>query len=340
MTIHEAIKTLVARRDLSEAQAAALLERLMAGEATPAQVGGLLVALRMKGETIDEIVGFVRAARAAATPARVQSHDCIDTCGTGGDGAGTFNVSTTAAFVAAGAGCHVAKHGNRSNLSRSGSADVLEALGVNVHMPPEESARCIDEIGVGFLFTPDYHPGARRVVGPRREIVVRTVFNAIGPLTNPAGCKRQLMGVYEVGLTDSLAQALGRLGSTHALVVHGDDGLDEISLAGPTRVSELCAGAVQTYSIAPEQFGIPRQPIDAIAGGDPARNAAILRDVLAGRPGAARDVTLLNAGAAIYAAGRAKSIAEGVDQARSSIDTGAARQALDELIRRGGACRP
>lgn len=338
--IQDAIKWLVARRDLSEGQASALLERLMAGQATPAQVGGLLVALRMKGETIDEIVGFVRAARAAATPVHVLAADCIDTCGTGGDGAGTFNVSTTAAFVAAGAGCKVAKHGNRSNLSRSGSADVLEALGVDVHMPPDAAARCIDEIGVGFLFAPDYHPGARHVVGPRREIVVRTIFNAMGPLANPAGCRRQLMGVYDAALTEPIAEVLGRLGSVHALVVHGEDGLDEISLAAPTRVSELRDGAVRTFTIVPEEFGIVRHPVESIAGGEPARNAEILRNVLSGAPGAARDITLLNAGAAIYAAGRAASIGAGVERARESIASGDALRALEELrARSGGAAR-
>jgi anthranilate phosphoribosyltransferase len=237
MTVHEAIKHLVARRDLTEAQAAAVLERLMAGEATPAQVGALLVALRMKGETLPEITGFVRAARVAATPVPVSSSDVIDTCGTGGDGVGTFNVSTVSAFVAAGAGCKVAKHGNRSNLSRCGSADVLEALGVDVHMPPAATARCIDEIGVGFLFAPDYHPGARHVVGPRKEIVVRTIFNAMGPLVNPSGCHRQLMGVYDASLTEPIATVLGTLGSTHALIVHGEDGLDELSINASTRVS-------------------------------------------------------------------------------------------------------
>lgn len=341
MTVPEAIKHLVARRDLSENQAAAVLQRLMAGEAAPAQVGALLVALRMKGETLAEITGFVRAARAAATPVRVNSPDVIDTCGTGGDGVGTFNVSTVAAFVAAGAGCKVAKHGNRSNLSRSGSADVLEALNVDVHMPPAQAARCIDEIGVGFLFAPDYHPGARHVVGPRKEIGVRTIFNAMGPLVNPSGCRRQLMGVYDAGLTEPIATVLGLLGSTHALIVHGQDGLDEISINAPTRISELRNGAVRTFTITPEEFRIARAPLSAVMGGDPPHNASILRDVLAGQKGAPRDLVVLNAGAAIYVAGRADSIAAGVESAQAAIDNGRARCVLDALVQRsaggGGA---
>ena len=333
----DAIKHLVARSDLSEQQAAALLSHLMAGEATPAQVGALLVALRMKGETLAEIIGFVRAARAAATRVSIADADnLLDTCGTGGDGLGTFNVSTVVAFVAAGAGCKVAKHGNRSNLSRSGSADVLEALGVNVHLPPADAARCIEQVGVAFLFAPDYHPGARHVVGPRKEIVVRTIFNAMGPLVNPTGCRRQLLGVYDANLTEPIASVLGRLGSTHCLVVNAEDGLDEISIAAPTRVSELKNGQVQTYTITPEQFGIARCPLSQVAGGDPRENAAILIDILSGqvmsgKTSAPRDLVLLNAGAAIYAAGKAATIAEGISAARNSIESGAAKVKLEKL---------
>lgn len=328
----DAIKHLVARRDLTEDQAVSLLGHLMAGAATPAQVGALLVALRMKGETLAEITGFVRAARAAATVLPItDNEDLLDTCGTGGDGLGTFNVSTVVAFVAAGAGCKVAKHGNRSNLSRSGSADVLEALGVNVHLPPADAARCLKQVGIAFLFAPDYHPGARHVVGPRKEIVVRTIFNAMGPLVNPAGCRRQLLGVYDADLTEPIARVLGHLGSLHCLVVHAEDGLDEISIAAPTRVSELKDGQVRTYSIAPEDFGISRSPLSAVEGGDPQRNAAILTEILSGRPGAARDLVLLNAGAAIYAGGRADTIAEGIASARAAIDGGAALAKLEAL---------
>lgn len=336
MTTADAIKRLVARQNLSEAEAAAVLNRLMAGEATPAQVGALLVALRMKGETLDEITGFVRAAREGATHVPVQNpDDCIDTCGTGGDGLGTFNISTAAAFVAAGAGCKVAKHGNRSNLSQSGSADVLEALGVNVHMPPAVAARCIETVGVAFLFAPDYHPGARHVVGPRKEIGVRTIFNAMGPLVNPSGCRRQLMGVYDANLTEPVANVLGRLGSMHVLIVNAEDGLDEISINAATRVSELRDGSVKTYTITPEDFAVPRAPLAAIAGGNPAYNAGLIRDVLAGEKGPPRDIVQLNAGAAIYAASRAASIGDGVQRAGESIDRGLAQKALDGLIRQG-----
>lgn len=328
----DAIKHFVARRDLSEEQSAALLAHLMAGEATPAQVGALLVALRMKGETLAEIIGFVRAARAAATIVAVADPDnLLDTCGTGGDGLGTFNVSTVVAFVAAGAGCRVAKHGNRSNLSRSGSADVLEALGVNVHLPPTDAAQCLKEVGIAFLFAPDYHPGARHVVGPRKEIVVRTIFNAMGPLVNPTGCRRQLLGVYDANLTEPIARVLCHLGSLHCLVVHAEDGLDEISIAASTCVSELKNGQVRTTSIAPEDFGFSRSPLSAVEGGDPQRNAAILTEILRGKPGPARDLVLLNAGAAIYAGGKADTIAGGIAAARAAIDSGAALAKLDAL---------
>ncbi len=328
----DAIKHFVARRDLSEGQAAALLAHLMAGEATPAQIGALLVALRMKGETLAEITGFVRAARAAATTVPIfHMDDLLDTCGTGGDGLGTFNVSTVVAFVAAGAGCRVAKHGNRSNLSRSGRADVLEALGVVVHLPTAEAARFIESVCVAFLFAPDYHPGARHVVGPRKEIVVRTIFNAMGPLVNPTGCRRQLLGVYDANLTEPIATVLGHLGSTHCLVVNAEDGLDEISLDAPTRISELKDGHVRTYCIAPEDFGFSRGPLSAVAGGDPQRNATILVEILGGKPGPARDLVLLNAGAAIYAGGKASTIAEGIGVARLSIDSGAALAKVDAL---------
>jgi anthranilate phosphoribosyltransferase len=290
----------------------------------------------MKGETLAEITGFVRAARAAATLVPVAAPDeCIDTCGTGGDGLGTFNVSTVAAFVAAGAGCKVAKHGNRSNLSRSGSADVLEALGVNVHLSPADAARCIEAIGVAFLFAPDYHPGARHVVGPRKEIVVRTIFNAMGPLVNPAGCRRQLLGVYDANLTEPIASVLGRLGSTHCLVVHAEDGLDEISLSSPTQVSELKNCQVRTYKIAPEDFGISRASLQDVQGGDPTYNAAILRDILTGKAGPARDLVLLNAGAAIYIAGKVANISDGIALARQSIDSGKALEKLEQLRRVG-----
>lgn len=342
MTVSDALKALVAGNDLSEDEAASVIDALIRGAATPAQIGGLMIALRMKGETVAEITGFARAARAAATPVPVSdAEDLIDTCGTGGDGLGTFNVSTIAAFVAAGAGCRVAKHGNRSNLSASGSADLLEALGVDIHMSPARAARCLRDIGIAFLFAPDYHPGARHAVAARKELAVRTIFNALGPLVNPSGCRRQLVGVYEPRLTEPIAQVLTNLGATHVLVVHGQDGLDEISTTGPTQITESRRSDgpgvhLRTYTVLPEDVGLRRASLSDLAGGDPAFNASIARDVLAGAGGPRRDIVVLNAGAAIYVAGRAASIAEGVRRAEESIDSGRARAALERLLAAGG----
>jgi anthranilate phosphoribosyltransferase len=334
MTVPEAIQLLVDGRDLSEQQAAEVAAEIMAGNATPAQISGLLVALRIKGESVDEIVGFIRTMRRGATPAPARADNLVDTCGTGGDKSGTFNISTVSAFVAAGAGCHVAKHGNRAQSSNCGSADVLQALGVDVEMPPEESARCIDEIGVGFLFAPQYHPGARHAAGPRREIGVRTIFNVLGPLLNPAGARRQLIGVYDAELTEPIAQVLCRLGSVHCLVVHGEDGLDEIALAGKTRVTELKDGSIRSSFITPSEFGIAPATADTLRGGTVTDNARIVREVLGGRTGPTRDVVLLNAGATIYVGGQADSISLGVARAAESIDSGRARAKLDALVAR------
>jgi anthranilate phosphoribosyltransferase len=335
MTVQEAIREVVDGRSLSEQQAAGVAREIMTGSATAAQVAALLVGLRVKGETVAEITGFVRAMRQGAARIPVAADDAVDTCGTGGDGAGTFNISTVSAFVAAGAGCKVAKHGNRSVSSGCGSADLLQALGVNVEMPPERSARCIDEVGVGFLFAPQYHPGARHAAGPRREIGVRTIFNVLGPLLNPAGAKRQLLGVYDARLTEPIAQVLHRLGSIHCLVVHGEDGLDEITLAGKTLITELKSGVVRSFSILPEDVGVQRADLGALRGADPQANARIARQVLSGQPGPTRDIVLLNAGAAIHVGGKAASIAEGVRRAAESIDRGRAQAALDALIARG-----
>ncbi len=334
MTITEGIQIAIAGRDLSEDQAAAVASEIMSGQATAAQIAALLVALRVKGECVAEIAGFVRAMRAGATRAPARSDNLVDTCGTGGDGSGTFNISTVSALVAAGAGCKVAKHGNRSISSNCGSADVLKALGVNIELPPAESAKCIDEIGVGFLFAPQYHPGARYAAGPRREIGVRTIFNMIGPLLNPAGARRQLMGVYDRALTEPIAQVLRRLGSSHCLVVHGEDGLDEITLSGATYVAELKNGSVRSFTISPEEFGIATAPLEVLAGGDREDNARLAREILDGKAGPPRDVVLLNAGAAIYVGGVADSIGEGVRLAAESIDSGRARATLDALIAR------
>jgi anthranilate phosphoribosyltransferase len=332
MTLQQAIRKVVEGRGLTEDQAASVAYAIMGGRATPSQIAALLIGLRIKGESVEEITGFVRAMRQGATPAPARSDNLVDTCGTGGDDSGTFNISTVSAFVAASAGCKVAKHGNRSISSRCGSADVLQALGVNVEMPPERTARCIDEIGVGFLFAPQYHPGARHAATPRREIGVRTIFNMLGPLLNPAGAKRQLLGVYDRKLVEPIAQVLQRLGSTHCLVVHGEDGLDELTLAGKTFVAELKDGVVRTFTVSPEELGVSAAERDALQGGDAESNARITRAVLDGEPGPARDVVLLNAGAAIYVAARAPSIAAGVRHAAEAIDSGLARATLDALI--------
>ena len=284
----------------------------------------------MKRETIGEIVAFARAMREQARPFRL-STDAIDTCGTGGDGARTFNVSTVAAFVAAGAGCRVAKHGNRAVSSRCGSADLLEALGIDIAAGASVAAEQIEGLGVGFLYAQHYHGAARHAAGPRREIAIRSIFNIVGPLANPALVRRQLVGVFESDLTETVARALGRLGALHALVVHGEDGLDEITLGGATRVTELRGGDIATYSIDPSAFGLPACPSARLAGGSAADNAKLCRDVLSGRPGPARDVVLLNAGAAIYVAGRAATIADGIARARESIDTGRALGKLEAL---------
>lgn len=332
--VQQRIRDLVERRNLTAGEAREVAEALLAGAATPAQVAGLLVAMRMKGETVDEISGFVQALRGEAVRVPIRSADVVDPVGTGGDGLGTFNISTTAAFVAAGAGCRVAKHGNRSISSVCGSADVLRALGVNVDASPEVTAACIDEVGIGFLFAQRYHPGMRHVIGPRRELGVRTLFNLLGPLANPAGARRHVIGIYDRRLTHTLAEVLGRLGSTHALVVHGDDGLDEISLSGHTTVSELRDGEARTYTIAPEDLGASRAPLAAVRGGDAAMNAEITRVVLDGGTGPRRDIVLLNAAATIYVAGRAENLAAGMRLAAEAIDSGAAAAKLDALIAR------
>lgn len=330
--IQEAIKDLIAGADLGRARTRAAMDQIMSGQATDAQIGAFLVALRIKGETVDEIAGCAEVMREKATPIATTRPDLIDTCGTGGDDSGTFNISTAVAFVACGAGLAVAKHGNRSISSHCGSADVLAALGVNVEASPEKVGECIDEVGIGFLFAVALHGAMKHAIGPRRELATRTVFNVLGPLTNPAGAKRQLIGVYDGALTEALAGVLGQLGSERALVVHGSDGLDEITLTGPTQVSELRDGRVSTRQIDPRDFGLQLAPAEALQGGDAAYNARILREVLDGREGPRRDVVLLNAAAAIAVGGRAEDTTAGLELARASIDSGRARQALDRLV--------
>jgi anthranilate phosphoribosyltransferase len=333
MEMKDAIGKVVRSRDLSEDEAFSTAQIIMRGQATDAQIAAVLTALRIKGETQEEITGFARAMRAEATPVQCREAVLVDTCGTGGDGSGTFNVSTVSALVAAGAGCAVAKHGNRSISSRCGSADLFTSLGVNIDVPPETAGRCIDENGVGFLFAPLLHKAMKHAAGPRREIGVRTLFNILGPLTNPAGAKRQVLGVFDGALTETLAAVLKRLGSEHVLVVHGGDGLDEITLTGPTSVAELKDGSIGTYSIDPGDFGLKRAGAETLKGGDPRTNAAIALSVLKGEKGPARDMVLLNAGAVAYVGGKAASVGEGIRLAAESIDSGRAMAKLENLKR-------
>ena len=330
--IQEAIQALIAGADLDREKARAVMDQIMSGGATDAQIGAFLIALRIKGESVDEIVGCAEGMREKATPIETARTDLIDTCGTGGDGSGTFNISTTVAFVACGAGLAVAKHGNRSISSQCGSADVLSEMGVNIEASPGQVGECIDEVGIGFLFAVALHGAMRHAIGPRKELATRTVFNVLGPLTNPAGARKQLIGVYDGALTEKLAGVLNELGSERAFVVHGSDGLDEITLTGPTKLSELNNGRVSTSEICPEDFGLERVAAEALVGGDAARNAEILRMVLDGKTGPQRDVVLLNAAAAIAAGGLAEDMATAIDLARESIDSGKARQALDRLV--------
>jgi len=330
--IREAIARVSSGTDLTPAEAMGVMEEIMQGTATPAQIGGFLTALRMKGETETEITAFARAMRAAAVPVSLPIPEArVDTCGTGGDGAGTFNISTTAAFAAAGAGVSIVKHGNRGVSSRCGSADVLEALGVTVTIPPDRVLDVLKAAGIAFLFAPAYHPAMQYARTARQEIGIRTVFNLLGPLTNPAGAGAHLLGVYDPGLTLPVARVLGDLGAERALVVHGA-GLDEIATAGPTTVAELRDGEVTTYTLDCTEFGIPRSPVAAIRGGGPEENAATLLAVLAGEEGPARDIVLLNAGAAIYLGGKAVGLADGIARAGASIDSGAALDRLRRLV--------
>ena len=334
--LQQVLAKIVDGRHLEAAEAEAALDEIMSGEATEAQIGALLVALRMKGETAAEIAGFARAMRAKCVTVSPTVAGVVDTCGTGGDARDTFNISTTAAFVAAGAGVPIAKHGNRAVSSQCGSADVLKELGVEISLSPQAVARCIDEVGIGFLFAPELHPAMKHAVGPRKQLALRTVFNLLGPLTNPAGAKRQLIGVYDPAFAPLMAEALQANGSEHVLIVHGLVGLDEIALTGPTHVTELREGQIEDYQITAATLGLSESPIEAVSGGDPAASAQYLLGVLRGEPGPRRDITLANAAAAIYVGGKAGSLAEGVAVAQSSLDSGTALtrfEALRELSR-------
>ncbi len=326
------LSKLLAGGALEEDETRAAMAEIMEGAATPAQIAGFVVALRAKGETTDEVVGLVRTMRAYAETVHV-SGELLDTCGTGGDRAGTFNVSTAAALVCAGAGVKVAKHGNRAASSRCGSADVLEALGVRIDLPPDAVATCIETAGIGFCFAPLFHPAMRHAGAPRRELGVATVFNFLGPLTNPAGATRQALGVADPRMIEVMVGALGRLGSRHVVAFHGHGGLDELSTSGPSRVLELIEGDVRRWTIDPADLGLAPSPASAVAGGTPDDNARVLRDVLAGYAGPQRDIVVLNAAAGLLAAGRSSDMEAGLALAASSIDTGAAAASLEALIK-------
>ena len=330
--IKEALSKIVSRSDLTLAEAREVMREIMRGEATQAQIGAFLTALRMKGETVDEIAGCAQAMRESAIPVKPNRNQLVDTCGTGGDGSGTFNISTTVAFVAAGAGLAVAKHGNRSVSSRCGSADLLQALGVNLELTPEQVAQCIDEVGIGFLFAPKLHPAMRYALAPRQEIGLRTIFNILGPLSNPAQAKRQLLGVYHSDLTELMAEVLLALGAEHAFVVHGADGLDELSVTGLNKISRLHNGHIETYYLDPQDLGLPRAKLSDLAGGSVEDNAAITKALLAGKDGPKRDVILLNAAAVLIAGGKASSFSDGMKLAAEAIDNGSAQRKLHQLV--------
>ena len=330
--IKDALAKLADRTDLSEKEAEEVMAEIMDGAATPAQIAAYLMGLRLKGETVDEIAGSARAMRARATKIRVGSPIVVDTCGTGGDGGHTFNVSTTAAFVVAGAGLTVAKHGNRSISSKSGSADVLTALGVKIDLSPERVADCVNEVGIGFLFAPLFHGAMKHCAGPRQEMGIRTLLNVLGPLTNPAGATHQVLGVYDARLTEILAKVLLQLGSQHCFVIHGMDGLDELTLCDRTKVSEGKGGVVSNYFVSPEEFDLPRVHRKEIAGGTPEENARITRDILQGKKGPKRDIVCLNAAAAIVAGQKAKTLKDGFRLAQQALDSGAAADKLERLI--------
>lgn len=333
MEMQQAIDQVINRHDLSVEEMTSVMHRIMSGGATAAQIGGFLVGLRMKGESIPEIAAAASVMRQLAAGVDIDGLDnCVDIVGTGGDQSGTFNVSTASMFVAAAAGCHVAKHGNRSVSSKSGSADALEAAGIRLDLTSSQVSECVRKVGVGFMFAPGHHSAMKHAIGPRKEMGVRTIFNILGPLTNPAGVPNQLLGVFSNGLLEPIALVLQRLGSRHVMVVHSRDGLDEISIADKTEVAELKEGMVRRFSIQPEDFGIRRTPIDTIKATDSADSLRIIRSALDNQPGPARDIVQLNAGAAIYTAGLAKTLAEGVEKADQAITSGEARNRLDRLV--------
>lgn len=330
--LKEAIAKLAQKQDLTKDEAYAAMNHIMAGEATDAQIAAFLMGLRLKGETVEEIAGCATVMRERAIRITSKHQNIIDTCGTGGDASGTFNISTTAAIIASAAGAVVAKHGNRAVSSRCGSADVLRALRVNIEVPPEKAAKTLDNIGITFLFAPMMHGAMKFAANVRKDLAIRTIFNILGPLTNPAGAQRQLLGVFNSALTEKLAGVLKELGSQHALVVHGEGGLDELSTVGWTKVSELRNGELNTYEVRVEEFGLQATNVERLRGGDVDQNVAILRDVLDGKDGAARDISLLNSGAALSVSGKASSVKEGIALARETVDSGAAKRKLKDWV--------
>ncbi|MCW8918419.1 MAG: anthranilate phosphoribosyltransferase [Gammaproteobacteria bacterium] len=333
MEMQAAIRAVTERRDLSGEEMRQVMRTIMTGEATPAQIGGFLIGLRMKGETVEEIAAAAGVMRELATGVKISGEHVVDIVGTGGDGSSTFNISTASTFVVAAAGGKVAKHGNRAVSSKSGAADLLEAAGVNLGISPEQVAQCVEQVGVGFIFAPMHHSAMKHAIGPRKEMGVRTIFNILGPLTNPAGVANQLLGVYSQALVEPLAEVLNKLGSHHVLVVHSEDGMDEISIGAPTFVAELKGGRVASYTIQPEDFGMQRADIAALAVDGAAASLAVVKAVLGGAPGPASDIVALNAGAAIYAADLTESLAAGIKQAQAVLVSGAAAARLDELVK-------
>lgn len=332
MDIQSALKKVIQQQDLSRTEMTDVMNQIMTGQATPAQIGGFLIGLTMKGETVEEITAAAEVMRSLATPVELNSDHAVDTCGTGGDGASTFNVSTASAFVVAAAGGTVAKHGNRSISSSSGSADVLEAAGVNLEISADKVKQCIETVGVGFMFAQKHHGAMKHAIGPRREMGVRTIFNLLGPLTNPARASHQVLGVFDKKWVKPMAQVLQALGSQHVLVVHAEDGLDEISIGAATHVAELKDDQISCYDISPEQFGMQRVPVTQLSVSNAHESLAIIKSIFDGQTGPARDIVVLNAGAAIYAAELADSLEQGIEKARQAIDNGSAAQKLNELI--------
>lgn len=333
MNIQQAIARVVERQNLSQAEMREVMQLIMTGECSSAQIGGLLIGLRMKGETVDEITAAAQVMAELADQVHVAAEPLIDIVGTGGDGTSTFNVSTAASFVAAGAGAKVAKHGNRSVSSKSGSADLLEQCGANLNLNAQQVSKVIEQAGVGFMFAPMHHSAMKHAIGPRKEMAVRTIFNVLGPLTNPAGVKRQVVGVFDQALVEPIAHVLANLGSVHSLVVRGDDGMDELSICAPTQVAEFKAGSVKCYTTSPEEVGLQTASIDELIVASPAQSLQMIDGVLAGDSGAARDIVVFNAGAALYVAGLADSIRQGVEQAQDSIDAGHAKAARDAYVK-------